>query len=704
MAEGANKIATIRRRWVMNRVNADLILCFAIAFAVGTTLHIVFGLSYSYAIPVFLFAVLIVGLIHRFWKVQTNQVLAFLDQTYPQLEESSSLALKPADSLSLLERLQVSKVQNALRDVPNAPAQLRSTFKVSIIALFTAVVFSQILTHLPVKWYAALQNFAATSTLGAKNLPPEKILPEISSADIRITPPAYTGRSLRTQSRFTIDAEEGSTISWNLETNLDVKDIKLIFDEKQVIAMRAGKDKRHWSAAKGVTAGGSYQVNIDGKLSDLYAININKDAPPVIRIKTPKQYTHIEAGRQPIVNIAVSVNDDYGVAGSIIGATVATGSGEAVKFKEYKLNFDQSFSGHDKDYSLSKTLDLSKLGMAPGDELYFYIQAVDTHQQVSKTDVYIVSIQDTAALLTMDGIVSGVNLKPEFFRSERQIIIDSQNLLHARDSISRAEFNKRSNELATDQKLLRLRYGKFLGEEDESNIGEEAGSDLGKAENFSNAGKIMDAYTDKHDNAEDATFLEPTAKAQLKATLSEMWKAELQLRLYKPQDALPFEFKALTLLKDLQQKSRSYVAKTGYKTTPLKPEKRLTGDLTKIAQPVAHEDAQQQPDKYAALQKAVVILEQLKTDANLSSADKHSLQIAAQQVGAKASTDPRGYLPAVTAFKNILSGKLTPANIARAETGIQKLLPARQQMPTSTSGTDFGLSQGYFKNLSKINR
>jgi hypothetical protein len=50
--------------------------------------------------------------------------------------------------------------------------------------------------------------------------------------------------------------------------------------------------------------------------------------------------------------------------------------------------------------------------------------------------------------------------------------------------------------------------------------------------------------------------------------------------LYKPQAALPFAYKALRLLKDLQQKSRSYVAKTAYNPPPLKDGKtfkRRTG-------------------------------------------------------------------------------------------------------------------------------
>jgi hypothetical protein len=52
-----------------------------------------------------------------------------------------------------------------------------------------------------------------------------------------------------------------------------------------------------------------------------------------------------------------------------------------------------------------------------------------------------------------------------------------------------------------------------------------------------------------------------------------MWSAELRLRTYKAEEALPFEYKALRLLKDLQQKSRVYVAKTAFKAPQIKGRK-----------------------------------------------------------------------------------------------------------------------------------
>ena len=104
---------------------------------------------------------------------------------------------------------------------------------------------------------------------------------------------------------------------------------------------------------------------------------------------------------------------------------------------------------------------------------YIYtLNATDNNNQQTQSDTYIISIADTADLMSFDGIINSVNLKPEYFRSQRQIIIETEQLLKDKPSITQDAFNNKSNDLGIDQKLLRLRYGKFLGEEFEANIGE----------------------------------------------------------------------------------------------------------------------------------------------------------------------------------------------------------------------------------------
>lgn len=699
MAEqGIHKIETLSRRWITYQVLADVALAAAIALAAGG-LFILLSISTLWCAAVFILSVLIVLALHRPWLIDNGKIVSFLNERYPELQESTQLVLLPTTELNILQSIAVAKTEHVLTALHVdhkyfAKRFWRSMLLLLFVALFVLAIFK---LYRPGR---SVWDSVSNKPDSARNLPAEKVLPQIDGLDLTITPPAYTRKPKRDQDRFNFSAEEGASASWRIKTNVTIKKAFLIFNDKERIALKDVGNGEEWAAHKVIIQPGFYQVSTDGKLSDLYQVQVVKDALPVIHIKTPKQYTYIDAGEAQKVNINAALTDDYGVADALIIATVAKGRGEGVKFKEYKLNFNEALGGRPA-YDVQKLVNLPSLNMEPGDELYFYVQAKDTHQQQSRSDVFTVAIQDTAELLSMDGVLSATNLKPEFFRSERQIIIDAEQLLKDKDSITVEKFNARSNDLGIDQKLLRLRYGKFLGEEDEVVEGPKTGSEPSDPADFSNATKILKEYTDDHDKAEDAQFFEPAIKAQLKATLTEMWKAELQLRLYKPQAALPFAYKALRLLKDLQQKSRSFVAKTAYNPPPLKPEKRLSGELDKIIQPVNQQEVKPVADKQEALKNAINVLEQLKISPVLNAVDKRTLQIANQQLSVKASAQPGTYLPALSAMRRILSAKIMGGDdINTVEQVINKALAPVKVTPTSDSTpADMGLSRRYFQNL-----
>ncbi|MDF2432543.1 MAG: hypothetical protein JWP44_2174 [Mucilaginibacter sp.] len=705
--KGLSKIRRLRQTWISYQLLSDGLFSVAVAVLLGDITYYILGWNGWWALAAFALTFGILSATRQPWRISKAAVCNFLNISYPELEESSELVIKPANSLNILEKLQCSKVEFALQKLPASPPAFAKRLKIAVTLAVIVVGLSFVIAKIKFNLPASSRYFSGLTIQSSKNTPTEKVLSQIEAVEIKITPPAYTGRPDRVQDKFIIQVEEGSEINWIIHTNIDIKNAFLLFNEKEKLPLsNISNDKKSWKAQKTITQPGFYQVSIDGKLSDFYQIQVIKDATPVIRIKTPKQYTHIDAGEPLKVNLTATLSDDYGITNALIHATVAKGSGEAVKFKEYKINFTTSFKQNDRQYNVQNLFNLPAFNMEPGDELYFYIEAEDNHHQKSRTDAYIVSIQDTAQLLSMDGLINGSNIKPEYFRSERQIILETEALIKARDTIKQDVAKTRSNDLGIDQKLLRLRYGKFLGEEEESGTSEN-NDDLDKAENFGNAKMVMDAYTDKHDNAEDATFLEPAIKAQLKATLTEMWKAELQLRMYKPSDALPFEYKALRLLKDLQQKSRSYVAKTAYNPPPVKNEKRLSGDLSKISQPVKQQDIKAGNDRYLTLKKSVTILEQLKHTAGLNNSDRITLQLAGQQLSAKASAEPGIYLPAVAAMHRVLAAdkSIHTADIVTIEKAIQKTLPSVGAIPSLSQNTaDMGLSKSYYKYLNQLNR
>ena len=703
MAEqGKNKVDQLRQRYIAYQLLADAFFAAALAALIWSFGYTLYALSWFWGVLIFLAIYGFSLLLTRWWEVGIKPIAAFLNLKYPDLEESSDLALKESSDLNLLEKMQLAHIEDVLGSVPSIQRQFTNRLRLGILFFLVMPIFCWEITWLHDDWRIGKLKSSNSISEPAKRNAIEKTLPQISSVVIRITPPAYIRKAPREQDKFTIEAEEASTIIWKLSLNVQTKQVELIFSNGEKLSLKnvAGDD---YEGQKLITKSGFYQVNIDGRLSDLYQLQAIKDSPPVIHIKAPQQYTYIDAGEAPRVTINAALDDDYGISNAFIYTTVAKGSGEAVKFKEQKIDFGASFNGQKPHYDLQKVVNLPSLGMEPGDELYFYVQAQDNHNQQSRSDVYIVSLQDTAQLLSMDGLIGGVNVKPEFFRSERQIILDSEKLLQDRDNISKEAFNIRSNDLGNDQKLLRLRYGKFLGEEAESDINpkEEQNDAVSDPKNFGNAGVVLDKYSDKHDNAEDAQFFDPGVKTQLKATLTEMWKAELQLRLYKPEAALPFEYKALRLLKDLQQKSRVYVAKTAYNPAPLKMEKRLTGDLSKIIQPVDHQTIKPGSDEYTALKNAVGVLESLKYEKISSNADIHTLQLANQQLSEKASAQPELYLPAVSALRKIIStGKAKVTDVSAVEKAIQRILPAGKLLPSAAqNAADMGLSSGYYKNL-----
>jgi hypothetical protein len=466
------------------------------------------------------------------------------------------------------------------------------------------------------------------------------------------------------------------------------------------------KSGTQWAVSKRINQPCFYQMELDGKLSELYKLETIKDEPASIRIITPKQYSTIDFGEPQKTNLQVQINDDYGINDTYISATISSGRGESVKFKEQVIRFNESMNGK-QEYKLQKTIDLPKLGMVPGDELYFYINVTDSRKQQSRSDIYIVSIQDTAKLMSMDGMLGGINLVPEYFRSQRQIIIDTEKILKDKNSISEEEFKNRSNNLGIDQKLLRLRYGKFLGEETDEEIGEEHQETTVAEESaaFGNAEKIMDAYAHKHDIAEDATFFEPELKAQLKATLTEMWKSELRLRTYKPVEALPFEYKALRLLKDLQQKSRAYVSKTALKTPAIKSEKRLSAELDKIIQPSA-ERTILKSEEQNALKKSTSIIAKLKDGKKLNQSEYSILQNANRNLAAKASAQPGTYLKALGIMRKILSksgnGKVSFGELSTMEVALQSMIKNEVKTPQATTAAPkTSLSTEYFNSLKR---
>lgn len=626
----------------------------------------------------------------RTWQISLNDVARHLNERFLELEESAQLFLKSENELSLLQKFQVEKIS---RVVP-LHYSFRKQLSAVLYGMVLIIVAIGVNVYLPVM---ILKNAVDPLVNGIKHYK-EKRLPEVERISVHISPPTYTKRAKRLQNQFSIKAELGSAISWKIKTTSLVNKMRLIFNDKEVLDLNSAKQ-----FVKVIGQSGFYQLELDGKRSDLYPIEVIPDLPVKIKIINPKPHTTIDVGQVPKVKLSALLQDDYEIDNAHISATLSSGKGEGVSFTEKKITFEADFKSK-KSLVLNKILDLTSLGMKPGDELYFFIEATDSRGQASRSDVYLISISDPAELMSMAGMTNGVDLVPEYFRSQRQIIIDTEKLLKERGTIGEDEFKNRSNTLGMDQKLLRLRYGKFLGEESESGTGGDHDHEEGEEHEeiaFGDVKALMDQYAHKHDIAEDATFFEPALKAQLKAVLNEMWSSELRLRTYKPIDALPFEYKALRLLKDLQQKSRAYVAKTTIKKAKLKMEKRLTGDLDQVEAPTQQRSFEGNDTNNEELRLLLAVLEKRKEGKSFAFGDRELLRAGEKQFIAAAVNHPSSFLGPLKSLRKLsTSTTVSKGDVSTVQKAIIQLLRGEEPIPQVTpSAPGESLYDSYFKRL-----
>lgn len=703
-------IHALADKWSRNNRTASLLKALAAACLPAAVAFYVFQLPVWIVILLFIvITALCCWLLRPARPLSPTDISSYLNRTHPELEESTQLLLLPEQSLTLLQRMQVEKIAPSLNQLP-PPPEMQQPLRKALFVLSGAVLAS-LFVYLGSRFVGHNGQQEAEKIAAAASTKPETVLPGIASFHIQITPPAYTRNKSRQQQQFMLKVEEGSQVQWEIHTNQKVPQLQLVFNTRDTLPFApAAQDSTIWTLQREIHEAGFYQVNLAGHASQLYTLEVIPDLPVDIHILSPQQYTTIEPGTAPLATLSVQLQDDYGIASAGIVATNASGKGESVSFKEQQLSFQVSFDGR-AQMNLRKVLDLHALGLHAGDELYFYVKATDNRGQESRSDMYFISLPDTAELMSLSGMEAGISQMPEYFRSQRQIIIDIEKLLQQQASLPKDSFNLHSNLLGDDQKLLRLRYGKFIGEEWESGghhpgDGHDHGEDEHEEEPkvaFGDAKAIEDQYAHKHDNAEDATYLEPAQKAQLKAILTEMWSSELKLRMYTPREALPYAYKALRLLKEMQQKSRAYVSKTSIKMPPLRPDKRLTGELDKIGSLQNNKHKVAADDKDKTLQQAMTLLEALKQWPVLT-ADQATVLLKVQGViSEQAVSAPADYLPALNAIRKIVQepGKADKATIAQVQAALQRIIRAGSLLPQKGSSSGDQLSDYYFKHLSE---
>src|SRR5690606_25167946 len=214
--------------------------------------------------------------------------------------------------------------------------------------------------------------------------------------------PSYTGVGAVTTTNMNIKALEGSAVTWELGVDSEVDSVAMESTGGSYTMQLKGNS---YNRSTVLQNSGFYNFRFQDSLgpsyvSDLYAIEIMRDQNPQIELEGLSPFVSFDHDEEKLISFSAVITDDFGIGEAFIIATVSKGTGESVKFREEKLNFDNTFNSGSKNIRLKKQIELDRMNMEPGDELYFYIQASDLktpQSNISRSETYFAVIKDTTS-------------------------------------------------------------------------------------------------------------------------------------------------------------------------------------------------------------------------------------------------------------------------------------------------------------------
>lgn len=693
-----NELAN-RHRW--RRLAADLLAATGAAALLGPALGHWTGAATAWQVTVA--ALVVLGGVawtiarDRYRPSSARSAARHLDRRHPELEESAELLLiddAEAACLPLLPRLQRARTAAAFATLfPTRPIPLPAAAETrATAAAMGCVALGSVLFILPPR--SASVDLGSAGDPGAPAPTAPATQPFIRAAMVTIMPPAYTGRRMRRTDDLDLDVEEGAAVTWSLTGSHRVGGARLVASDGSSFAMEPGPGGS-WTLRLGRAEQSMlYRLQLLSGDSVVFSgedhrLTVERDAAPVIAVVRPAERSTIPFGPVMRTPVEVVVRDDYGVDSISMSVTISKGQGEGVRFQRLTLGFESRVRQGTDAVLARRGLDLKAFGLEPGDDLYFHIEATDRRPgrpNRSRSETVFLSIPDTSTVAAAEFAGLTLNLPPDYFRSQRQIIIDTERLLEEGPRLPEAVVRDRANGIGMDQGLLRLRYGEFLGDEFEENAGPTHTGREQAANSEANPPDAVAEATHEHDAPENATLLGPKVKDKLKAAVGEMWRAELHLRTARPKEALPYEYRALVLLKEVQQDARSYVKRVGFDPPPLEPDKkRLTGDLTKVRPPIEVRAGELEPAMPEVRRGLAAVLALARGSLDPGAA-RPMVEDAGNALAALAVEEPR-FLPLLRDVRALLDSLQRGGHcldcLARAERAFRIVLPR----PASAPGT-----------------
>lgn len=508
------------------------------------------------------------------------------------MEDSADLLFVTGAELTGLQQMQRDRLRERLATGPAPDLRADWPRRALLAAWIAAVLLALGLWLWPSAPSAPLTPAPAAATSDVEAATHTTLL----AARLDIEPPAYTALPARSGSELSDKLPAGSRLRWTLRFSPQPPAAEIVLhDGRRITLVRDGED---WIGEHRLDRSVLYRLAPGGPLplrdERLHRLDAIADQPPQLRVLAPERNLTLRAEGQRDWALSFEASDDHGLGNARLLITLAQGSGEQVTVSERRLALRGEGDGKQRRYV--RRLDLAALGLAQGDDLIVRLEVEDNRApapQTSRSASYILRwpLPPATEATGMEGLVK--KALPAYFRSQRQIIIDAEALVGERPRLAADAYVSRSDAIGVDQRILRMRYGQFLGEENVGGEDAPAGESGKEGEHHANDGhdhgaeppadfggpvNVLEDYGHTHDDAEAATLLDPETRAILKKALDAMWSSEGELRQGRPDRALPHAYRALGYIKQVQQATRIYLARVGLELPPIDESRRMGGD------------------------------------------------------------------------------------------------------------------------------
>ncbi len=382
--------------------------------------------------------------------------------------------------------------------------------------------------------------------------PGTEVQPESVSVIYRITPPAYTRRPpVEAEDVATIEAVVGSGLEATLRGLPAGATADIAGDP---LPLAVGTDG-HATAATAVRESGLLTVaDAEGRPLVVTAIQAVPDRPPLVRITAPGRdiRTSDVASRIPV---DVDASDDIGLATLRVRYTHVTGSGETFEFVDGELPVEVRRSAD--AWRARGTLDLSALGLAPGDSLVYWAVATDARpgtDGLAESERYLVEVPRPGQAAAGD--FSLPDTEHRYALSQRMVIQLTERLRERRPQLPADEYLSEAQGLAAHQRRVRAEFVFLMG------------------------GEVVDEVEEaEHSHEVEAGRLDNSGQRELLEAVRQMALAEQRLTDADLDAALPFEYRALEALQAAFGKAR-YIMRTLPVRVAIDPARRGSGDLS----------------------------------------------------------------------------------------------------------------------------